>query len=477
MDKRTDTTYNENSYIDNRINEQEGMTVLEGDIVSVDGWKFEIDRSVPKIGKSLGKENLNLAIVIEAKVSTNDDYTKATITIEIEYEGEIESIEINGEQKQLPEKQEGQYVLSTDVVDNGDYEIMVKDKEGGFNRQKVKVSDIIKDMYIYNKADMEKFRDIVNTTGRTFKDNTVYVMNEINLEGSNADQWVPISNFEGTFEGNNHTINGIYIDSNEDGIGFFKSNRGTIKNIITSKDSFIKGKTYVGGVVGKNYGTIEYVINNAKVVSTGAATGGIVGRGQGKISKSANLGDISGGRASNGTSHTGGICGDLVNGIIEECFNKGTVSIGTANMASGIASRSYGGTIENCYNSGTIIGTGNTFGGIMGYTGDSSEPDIYVKNCYNIGKLQTGTYLQGGIVGNDTNRKMQASNNYWLDICGASVGSGNPSGNTNAVKKTEAQMKALAITLGDAYINDIQNEDGTWKYNDGYPILVWQIEK
>lgn len=94
-----------------------------------------------------------------------------------------------------------------------------------------------------------------------------------------------------------------------------------------------------------------------------------------------------------------------------------------------------------------------------------------------LGKLQTGTYLQGGIVGNDTNRKMQASNNYWLDICGASVGSGNPSGNTNAVKKTEAQMKALATTLGDAYTNDIQNEDGTWKYNDGYPILVWQIEK
>ena len=236
MDKRTDTTYNENSYIDNRINEQEGMTVLEGDIVSVDGWKFEIDRSVPKIGESLGKENLNLAIVIEAKVSTSDDYTKATITIEIEYEGEIESIEINGEQKQLPGKQNGKYVLSTDVVDNGDYEIIVKDKEGGFSRKKVKVSDIIKDMYIYNKADMEKFRDIVNTTGRTFKDNTVYVMSEINLEGSNADQWVPISNFEGTFEGNNHTINGIYIDSNEDGIGFFKSNRGTIKNIITSKD-------------------------------------------------------------------------------------------------------------------------------------------------------------------------------------------------------------------------------------------------
>ena len=129
-----------------------------------------------------------------------------------------------------------------------------------------------------------------------------------------------------------------------------------------------------------------------------------------------------------------------------------------------------------CYNNGIIIAFGPGGSGILSYTGGASEPTVYVTNCYNIGKLQGETHLQGGIVGNDENAHMKATNNYWLDTCGASVGIGRPSGNTNAVPKTEAQMKALASTLGEAYTNDIQNEDGTWKYNDGYPILKWQLE-
>lgn len=49
--------------------------------------------------------------------------------------------------------------------------------------------------------------------------------------------------------------------------------------------------------------------------------------------------------------------------------------------------------------------------------------------------------------------------------------------NTNAVEKTETELKALAGTLGEVYTNDEQNPDGTWKYNEGYPILKWQIKK
>lgn len=475
MDKRLDTTYNEGDYINKRIEEQEGMTVLEGDIVSVNGWKFEIDRSVPKIGKGFGKEDLNIAIKVEANVTISNDYAKATINIEISYEGEIASITINGEILEIPEKADGKYIFNVDVADNGDYNIMINAKEGGFNREKVKVSEIIKDMYIYNKADMEKFRDIINTTDRTFKNNTVYVMNEIYLEGSSSNQWIPIKNFEGTFEGNNHTINGIYIDSSENEIGFFKRNNGTIKDVITSKDSYIKGNNSVGGVVGRNNGTIEHVVNKAKVESTSYMVGGISGFNYGEISQSANLGEVLGG-SNETSSFTGGICGRMNNGRIEKCYNKGTLTMKSSNTIGGIIGLAQGGIIENCYNNGIIIAFGPGGSGILSYTGGASEPTVYVTNCYNIGKLQGETHLQGGIVGNDENAHMKATNNYWLDTCGASVGIGRPSGNTNAVPKTEAQMKALASTLGEAYTNDIQNEDGTWKYNDGYPILKWQLE-
>ncbi len=53
-DKIAKTEYNQNEYIDNKL-KQNNMQV-EGDIAIVDGWQFEIDRSVPQIGQSLGKE-------------------------------------------------------------------------------------------------------------------------------------------------------------------------------------------------------------------------------------------------------------------------------------------------------------------------------------------------------------------------------------------------------------------------------------
>ncbi len=53
-DKITKPEYNEKDYIDNRL-KQNNMEV-EGDIVTVEGWQFEIDRSIPEIAQSLGKE-------------------------------------------------------------------------------------------------------------------------------------------------------------------------------------------------------------------------------------------------------------------------------------------------------------------------------------------------------------------------------------------------------------------------------------
>ena len=53
-DKITKSEYNEKDYIDNRL-KQNNMEV-EGNIVTVEGWQFEIDRSIPEIAQSLGKE-------------------------------------------------------------------------------------------------------------------------------------------------------------------------------------------------------------------------------------------------------------------------------------------------------------------------------------------------------------------------------------------------------------------------------------
>ena len=45
--------YNENDYINLKI-ENNGM-IVNGNIILVDGWQFEIDRSIPQIKGNLGK--------------------------------------------------------------------------------------------------------------------------------------------------------------------------------------------------------------------------------------------------------------------------------------------------------------------------------------------------------------------------------------------------------------------------------------
>ena len=214
-DKYVEKDYNKNEYIDNRLS-KENMIVV-GDIVIVDDWKFEIDRNVPKIGTSLGKGNQNEEIKITAESTIRQDYVNATIKVNIEYEGNITEIIIKGESIQVPEKIDGAYVIEKEVVENGIYTIYAKDEQGNYKIGKIEITEITEDMDIWNKQDMENFRDKVNA-GRTFEGRTARVMADINLEGSEQNKWIPIGNevqkqFKGTFEGNGHTISNLYINA------------------------------------------------------------------------------------------------------------------------------------------------------------------------------------------------------------------------------------------------------------------------
>ena len=60
-------------------------------------------------------------------------------------------------------------------------------------------------------------------------------MADIDLEGKETKQWIPIDNnsttFSGTFEGNNHNINNLYINSTQNNQALFATNTGKIRNI------------------------------------------------------------------------------------------------------------------------------------------------------------------------------------------------------------------------------------------------------
>ena len=137
-------------------------------------------------------------------------------------------------------------------------------------------------------------------------------------------KWTPIGVFEkatqtgynGTFDGNNKTISGLYFNDTTIGrIGLFGAFTGTVKNVGVV-DSYFNGLTLVGGVCGyaKN-GIITNSYNNSTVIG-GDKVGGICGENDinGKIINCYNLGAVS------GTTNVGGMCGLNSNGTITNCY-------------------------------------------------------------------------------------------------------------------------------------------------------------
>ena len=146
--------------------------------------------------------------------------------------------------------------------------------------------------------------------------------------GSDFISWTPIADcmgdiigYSGTFDGNNKTVSGLYFNGNSPRIGLFGSSEadGNIKNVGVV-DSYFKGNEFVGGVCGRNEGTITNCYN------TGNLT------------------------AIDPTAAIGGICGINDNGgTIANCYNTGTVTATSSGAdISSICGFNFG-PVTNCY--------------------------------------------------------------------------------------------------------------------------------
>ena len=187
---------------------------------------------------------------------------------------------------------------------------------------------------------------------------------------------------------------------------------------------------------------------------------GIVGSiyGDGLIDRCYNKGTV------NGDTSVGGISGALFNGSkiqLQNCYNTGNVNGGLA--IGGIVGLNQG-EFTNCYNTGDVNASRQLAGGVVG------NNQGICSNCYNIGNI-SGTARIGGIAGTLSANKAVLSNCYSLegkssDIVGDIV---NGTVESSSIK-TEQEMKSLAPTLGAAFTEDTEN------INNGYPILSWQQE-
>lgn len=306
--------------------------------------------------------------------------------------------------------------------------------------------------------------------GVTYAGLTVVLKNDIDLSDlatNGADAiWTPIgtkaSSFQGTFDGQGHTISNLYIesDSGEDYGLFGYAKNATIQNLVLS-NVVVKAPEGVGAVVGHTYGS-------ATLRSLGVASGIVVATGNATYPELGGAGGIVG-RMGNG-SYENAI-------LVENCFNKAQI-VCSGNSAGGIAGTAAANMIvRNCYNWG-MVDARNKAGGILGMSGYQFVN--VVANCYNAGALSisdeiSATYAQvGGITGGnayyyESATSAVSSPSYYLEgTCSSGQGLSNPVavGDLPSEVSLETMLSSeFAAGLGKAYKQNVAGR---------YPLLSWE---
>lgn len=162
-----------------------------------------------------------------------------------------------------------------------------------------------------------------NVNKLDFKDWTLKLGANIELNGTVSEPWTPISGklytFKATFDGQGYTVSGVYVDGGYYSGFFGRLGEGGIVQNVGIVDSDIKGKNEVGGIAGLN--------------NTGST--------------------------------------------IRSCYFKGTVEGEEDANVGGIVANNAG-TIHSCYSMGTVTGKESiSVGGIVGYFGDGP-----ITNCF-----------------------------------------------------------------------------------------------
>ena len=194
--------------------------------------------------------------------------------------------------------------------------------------------------------------------------------------------WTPIGTenlpFAGVFDGQGHTISGLYLSTGARRSGLFGEVAATakIENLKLTNSYLESTQMQLGSIVGFGAGAVRNVYSDAIVVSSNSSVGGIVG---------------------------------FVNAnsamTIEECWFNGTVTnIGSAKGTGGILGCNYGGTVQikNCLNSGTLDTTADDkllprVGGIVG-NAENENPNLTIINCLNVGEIRLHPNSLGGVM-------------------------------------------------------------------------------
>ena len=451
--KVVDSTYNETTYIDNYL-EKKQMTV-NGNIVTVGKWQFEIDRSVPKIASSLGKgdqiiteqkANLTLGNMIDGQIMLKIEVALPNDTIQgIEIYDEtntkVETLSVPEGTKQIQKEQE----IYVEFMEEKSYYAKIIGENSNIQTNTVNVKN---ENVITTASDLKKLATLVNS-GETFEGKEIIQVEDIDLStvcGSGIGNWNPIGYasanshwFDGTYDGKGKKVTNLYINNAEDktmGLFGFLGYEGTVKNITVEGEVRNTVERLTGGIIGRNEGTIENCINNVNVQNAVSGCGGVAGGNYSIIKNCINNGNVKG----SNIEGTGGIVGngnmalntiisttniDLTKeALIENCTNSISTKIESNEYVGGICGRSSTNKINNCINNGEVVASSSIVGGIVG------SSDVDITNCKNTGAVTSQgnpsdsitTQGTGGIVGRTTANVNFSSNEGTIKSEGYFVG-------------------------------------------------------
>jgi len=195
--------------------------------------------------------------------------------------------------------------------------------------------------------------------------------------------------FNGTFDGNNFTISGIYIENSENYQGLFGcvGSDGIILKLKVA-NSYINAGESIGGIAGYNSGLINNCYSDNKI-SGQKIVGGLIGDNSGKIDACYSTSSVI------GIANIGGLVGiNQTKGKINNCYCIGTTAAILGFFGGLVGSNE--GYINDSYYSGNIQSAGSYGGGLVGTNSGA------ITNCYSTGAVRAGSNI-GGLVGINAN--------------------------------------------------------------------------
>lgn len=181
-----------------------------------------------------------------------------------------------------------------------------------------------------------------------------------------------LPSFSGTFDGQGHTISGLFINrpsSRE--VGLFGELAGTVQNLsLTGVD--ITGGSTVGSVAGRNFGSISHVVASGTVAGN-QSVGGLVGDNSPPESSVPPVPTINQSsanvtvQAGAGANAVGGLVG-YNTGVVSLAYATGAITTGTGSTSvGGLVGENFGGAISQTYATTAMSGAPPQFGGLVGF--------------------------------------------------------------------------------------------------------------